>query len=964
MNKNIKTKKRAAMVVGSSVVVCASGIGLAACASPKEDNGIKSPVVKEKRAMNPNVPNITVGDFRLQILDKDTVRFEYKYQNPIFKTYDWLDDDTMFIPDRTLYEGVKDYSVVENTSSKIVSFGDIEIIIPKNIQPDLKGIVVNRKVNGSTRQIYNSDNQQKYNNGELPNPEDTQDAYELIDYPRIIEPPYGYSTANLYVEPYVSHLDYFRNTSGFEIQNHKDIYLTFPRKDAKALRKQYRNLAGPAEMVRLSTLGAWDSRYYPYNEWSAQKEIDLYNQYDLPLDNLVIDTDWRAGFDGKGYFVNETLFPNMAKFLESVHDQNIEVCFNDHPEPQKNDRGEELNVLNTKEVDFRQANLRKLLEMGLDTWWYDRNWSTSLIVPEGTTEEWLNHEVWGDYLYNNVTKQTWMLQSMTKYHQYGELIYKRPTTMSNVIQIRNGNWGSEGEETGFTDSASHRFSIQWTGDQNSTMLDTEIANVIKTGIRAMPYMSSDLAGHTNPVADDYYYQRWIQYGSLSPIFRIHCTRDLSIQTQPWLRGEDVVDNFRNWINLRYRLMPLYYSLAHESYENGMPICRALAFNYPTEEGTWGLEDEYLLGNNILFAPCVETLAGLFEGKWYQDDAKTTKGYTAKYYNNKDFSGDPVETTYEENEINFNIDKFAQESKKLIDKTTDYSVVFEGNFVPAKDGEIVLNSDDRIRITLTDGSGIEKTAEDWNDHAARDLFTKINVSKDQTYKIKLEFVQAGGGAELYFKRYDSEKSGEKNKEVYLPKGEWLDLFHGDIYQSGGQKFIIDKEYGVNENAVFMRLGSMTPLIDNARNTKEQDWTKVVYDVYPTTRGASDSGVFYDDDHESIAYQHGYYHTSGYNCYFDSSTNEFVIKLDPSKGWYIGDDEIANREFKIRLHKTCNEIDDTVLVDGRKVQGKTYFADPSIAMPLNYEGASRTEDVIEVTIPSSSIRLGHEIRVKIA
>ncbi|MCQ3908746.1 MAG: hypothetical protein MJ200_04365 [Mycoplasmoidaceae bacterium] len=73
--------------------------------------------------------------------------------------------------------------------------------------------------------------------------------------------------------------------------------------------------------------------------------------------------------------------------------------------------------------------------------------------------------------------------------------------MSNVVQIRNGEW------EGFSDSAAHRYSIQWTGDQNPGMLPTEIENVVKTGIREMPYMSSDLAGHNQYVADDYYYQR-------------------------------------------------------------------------------------------------------------------------------------------------------------------------------------------------------------------------------------------------------------------------------------------------------------------------------------------------------------------------------------------------------------------------------------------------------------------------
>ncbi|MBQ0045701.1 MAG: DUF5110 domain-containing protein [Mycoplasma sp.] len=949
-------KKTLPILALTSTLMSIGGFNLFSCAKNGNNQDIElTPVTKEKKQMNPNVPNITIKDFRLQILDDSTIRLEHKYDNPIFHTYDWLDDDTLFVSNRTSYEGVKDYQVKTEFNNTIVTFSDIKIVIPNDVNESLDGIKAYRITENGEELIFNTTGLNSNNTGNLPNPEATPQAFPLVDYPRIIEPPFGYSASNLYVEPYRSHLSYFSKTCGFEIQNHKDIYLMFPRGNAKALRQQYRNLAGPSELVRLSTLGAWDSRYYPYNETTAQEEVDHYHENNLPLDNLVIDTDWRAGFDGKGYFVNETLFPNMPRFLRSIHDQNIEVCFNDHPEPQKDEyTGRELDVLNQQEVEFRRTNLKKILDMGLDTWWYDRNWSTSLICPTGTDEDMLNHETWGDYLYNNVTRQTHMAQASKEYEELGQYVYKRPIAMSNVVQIHNGEWR---EDEGFTDSAAHRYSIQWTGDQNSKMLDTEILNVIKTGINSMPYMSSDLAGHTNPVASDYYYQRWMEYGALSPIFRIHCTRDLPIHCQPWLRGEEITNVFRNWINLRYRLLPLYYSLAREAYETGLPICRALGFNYPNIQSDYAkyMEQEYMIGNNILFAPCVENdvvTSEDFQGTW-------ADGVHADFFTNKNLEGEvAASTTYPK----LDIDDMSAEGKKFIGLEDNFSVRFEGTFTPSITKELVLNADDGVRVAVTMPDGTIKTASDWSAHSPQDLRTKIVLEANQSYPMTVEYFEDTQGAEIHMRSCDPDYHKEyEEKSLYLPEGEWYDLFHGKKYN--GPVEIKDLPFTTAENAVFVRLGSMTPIVNNAANTKELDWTKLTYDVYPSTT-ASDVGTLYEDDFETVAYQLGYYHKSNYQCYYDNKTNEFVIHLDPSQGTYVGDDIIANREYNIRIHEIPGMNLSGVTLDGKAITPVRISKATDPMMPFGFgEQQTSTNDLILVKIPSGSIRVGHEIRIQI-
>ena len=52
---------------------------------------------------------------------------------------------------------------------------------------------------------------------------------------------------------------------------------------------------------------------------------------------------------------------------------------------------------------------------------------------------------------------------------------------------------------------------------------------------------------------------------------------------PWLKGEDALNIIRDYVNLRYRLLPTYYNLSHENYETGMPLVRRLDFEYPEYE---------------------------------------------------------------------------------------------------------------------------------------------------------------------------------------------------------------------------------------------------------------------------------------------------------------------------------------------------------------------------------------------
>jgi alpha-D-xyloside xylohydrolase len=101
--------------------------------------------------------------------------------------------------------------------------------------------------------------------------------------------------------------------------------------------------------------------------------------------------------------------------------------------------------------------------------------------------------------------------------------------------------------------------------------------------------------------------------------------------EPWEFSPGFLADYRKAAEMKYRLMPYIYAQAKDSSERGLPMLRALFVEYPDDPGSWLVEDEYLLGSDILVAPLLETgMTGravyLPPGKWI--DYQTAKVYAA------------------------------------------------------------------------------------------------------------------------------------------------------------------------------------------------------------------------------------------------------------------------------------------------------------------------------------------------
>jgi alpha-glucosidase len=149
-----------------------------------------------------------------------------------------------------------------------------------------------------------------------------------------------------------------------------------------------------------------------------------------------------------------------------------------------------------------------------------------------------------------------------------------------------------------------RYTAVWSGDNSSwdsgMIADCKILNSM--GLAGLSFVGYDVGGFVGEAGIPLF-RRWIALGAFAPFYRCH-TMINSKDAEPWAFGEEAEEIARNYIKLRYRLLPYIYSLFYEATQTGMPVQRSLALYYPFDERIYQPDyaAEYLFGNALLVCP--------------------------------------------------------------------------------------------------------------------------------------------------------------------------------------------------------------------------------------------------------------------------------------------------------------------------------------------------------------------------
>jgi alpha-glucosidase len=93
----------------------------------------------------------------------------------------------------------------------------------------------------------------------------------------------------------------------------------------------------------------------------------------------------------------------------------------------------------------------------------------------------------------------------------------------------------------------------------------------------------------------------MQYGTLTPLCRNHSELG-NVDQYAWAWGDVVQGVVREAIRLRYRILPYIYATFIRAAETGAPVQRPLVFDYQYDPTVRDIDDEYLLGSDLLIAP--------------------------------------------------------------------------------------------------------------------------------------------------------------------------------------------------------------------------------------------------------------------------------------------------------------------------------------------------------------------------
>jgi alpha-glucosidase (family GH31 glycosyl hydrolase) len=167
--------------------------------------------------------------------------------------------------------------------------------------------------------------------------------------------------------------------------------------------------------------------------------------------------------------------------------------------------------------------------------------------------------------------------------------------------------------SGFTGSQAH--GIFWAGDEDSTW--AAFRSSVTAGLTAascgIVYWGWDLAGFSGPVPDAELYLRAAAASVFMPIMQYHSEfnhHQLPLRDRtPWhvaeTTGDDrVIPLFRQYAELRERLVPYLVEQAALTITTDRPLMRPLFFDFADPE-VWNHPHQYLFGNDLLVNPVLE-----------------------------------------------------------------------------------------------------------------------------------------------------------------------------------------------------------------------------------------------------------------------------------------------------------------------------------------------------------------------
>ncbi len=440
--------------------------------------------------------------------------------------------------------------------------------------------------------------------------------------------PFVYSTRGygfLWNNPAVGNVELSKNRTRWSADFTRKIDYVVIAGTPKETSEALADLTGHAPIMPHWATGFWQSRLRYETQDDLLEVARIYKADGIPLSAIICDYfHWTEQGD---YKFDPKYWYDIKAMTDELHEMGTKLIVSMWPTINENSenykymserkmlikttRGTdrvfnfygpqaEIDVTNPETREFVFSKLKEnYLDNGVDALWFDE------AEPE------IHPEYFDDLIFSigrggEVALLYPYYYSKMAYDGFRKMGVEAPVTLTRCAYLGSQKFGS----------------LVWSGDIPSTFesLSAQVKAGLNMALCGVPWWNTDIGGFYGADTQSEEFRelivRWFQYGVFSPVMRLHGNRNRHGEkkrdvkepsgdpNEIWSFGERNFEILKDLVFLRERLRPYIEKHMEIASVKGYPVMRPMLFDYPEDENCYSLGEQYMFGDDIIFAPIV------------------------------------------------------------------------------------------------------------------------------------------------------------------------------------------------------------------------------------------------------------------------------------------------------------------------------------------------------------------------
>lgn len=417
------------------------------------------------------------------------------------------------------------------------------------------------------------------------------------------------------------------NKINIEVESSEFDFFVFSGRTPEEILEQYMRLTGEPVLIPKWATGHSISRYTYYPDNVALEVLDMYREF-VPVDSMYFDIHHMK--DYKLFTWDRDRFREPEAFINKLHERDTKIVTIIDPSVKVDQEYDVFNRLNGTYMETEKneiytgpmwpgisafpdffnmearrkwgEEIKRWLEYGVDGIWLDMNEPTVLKDDKIIEGNALHRTDDGMVRKHREIRNAYPnFQAKATYESMAEK-FSNP-----FILTRSGYSGIQ------------KYAAMWSGDNISSVDDLylQMSMVPSLSISGVTSCGCDLGGFFDNGTPDLL-AAYYRMALLFPLYRNHKDKAGNEQ-EIFLQPPRIRENIMQSVKMRYKFQDQIYQSIYFSHKYLKPTVAPMAFYYWNDETAIHIQDQYMLGDNIIYAPNLENTQGrelyLPEGKW-------------------------------------------------------------------------------------------------------------------------------------------------------------------------------------------------------------------------------------------------------------------------------------------------------------------------------------------------------------